>query len=208
MTAADATYLVNSGITYDVDLRLPTEVAAAPDVPQSDARFTYVSEPMTVAAMNPQAILASGTVFDEAALISAYEQTLTTYATTFAGVFKDLASHGGGAVFHCSHGKDRTGLVAALLLMAANVPDSTIVADYNLTDQYAAVDEAAAVAAVASSMTATEAALFGVSFYAPPAVMQSVLTYIRQNYGSAAGYLQTGGLDPATLAKVVAEFVQ
>ena len=208
LTAADATYLVNSGIAYDVDLRMPAEVSAAPDVPQNDTRFTYVSEPITVAAMNPQDILASGAVFDEAALILGYEQTLTTYATTFADVFKKLAAHGAGSVFHCTHGKDRTGLVAALLLMAANVPDSTIVADYSLTDQYDAADEAAAVATVAASMTAAEAALFGVYFYAPPAVMQGVLTYIRQTYGSAEGYLQTGGLKPEELAKVLSDFVQ
>jgi protein-tyrosine phosphatase len=208
LTTADATYLANSGITHDVDLRVDAEVLAAPDIPATDGRFTYVREPMTIPAMAPQSILGAGTVFDEATMVSVYEQTLTTYATTFADVFKNLAAQGAGSVFHCVYGKDRTGLVSALLLMAANVPDSTIVADYNLTDQYEAIVETAGVAAVNSTMTPTEAALFGVSFYSPPAVMQAVLTYIRQTYGSAGAYLQTGGLDPATLAKVVSEFVQ
>ncbi len=208
LTPVDATYLANSAITHDVDLRDDAEVLAAPDVPAADGRFTYVRKPISIPAMSPQSILAAGTVFNGAVMASVYEQTLTAYATTFAGVFQALAAQGAGSVFHCVYGKDRTGLVAALLLMAANVPDSIIIADYGLTDQYEAAEEAASVAAVAASLTPVEAVLFGVSFYSPPAVMQAVLTYIRQTYGSAGAYLQTGGLDSETLAKVVSEFVQ
>ena len=191
-----------------MDLRVDSEIAAAPDIPATDGRFTYTREPMSVPEMATQAILASGVVFNETVMAAAYEHTLTTYATSFAGVFQTLAAQGPGSVFHCAYGKDRTGLVAALLLMAANVPDSVIVTDYSLTDQNEASEDAAAVAQLAASLTPAEAALFGVSFYSPPAVMQTVLTYIRQTYGSAGAYLQTGGLDPATLAKVVSEFVQ
>ncbi len=38
--------------------------------------------------------------------------------------------------FHCSAGKDRTGICAALLLSLLGVPDDTIVEDYLLTNQY------------------------------------------------------------------------
>ena len=37
------------------------------------------------------------------------------------------------ALFHCAAGKDRTGVVAALLLQVLGVPDETVVADYVLT---------------------------------------------------------------------------
>ncbi len=207
LTPADATYLVNSGITHDVDLRTDQEVAAAPDIPATDGRFTYTREQMSVPEMAPQAILTSAVVFNETVMAAAYEHTLTTYATAFAGAFQTLAAQGSGSVFHCVYGKDRTGMVAALLLMAANVPDSVIVTDYSLTDQYEAIKESAAIAQLAASLTPTEVALFGVSFYSPPAVMQTVLTYIRQTYGSAGAYLQTGGLTPEDLAKVLADFV-
>lgn len=208
LTAADAAYLANSGITHDVDLRTDAEVLAKPDVPAADGRFTYVRQPISIPGMSPQSILATGAVFDEAAMAAVYEQTLMAYAATFAGVFQALAAQGSGSVFHCVHGKDRTGLVAVLLLMAANVPDSTIVADYSLTDQYEAIGEAAAVAAATTSLGQSKAALLGVTFYSPPAVMQAVLTYIRQTYGSAGAYLQTGGLEPAILAKVISDFVE
>jgi len=204
LTPADTDYLANSGIKLDVDLRDDAEVASAADIPASDNRFAYVRQPIEVNGMSVQSIHAAGVAFDDAAMALAYEQSLDSYAASYAGLFRALASQGAGAVFHCTHGKDRTGMASALLLMTANVPDSVIVADYSLTDQYLAVQEAATVAA----LPASEVALLGVAFYTPPAVMQAVLTYIRQKYGSAGAYLQSGGLDPATLAKVVSDFVQ
>jgi protein-tyrosine phosphatase len=39
-------------------------------------------------------------------------------------------------VFHCSAGKDRTGMAAALILSALDVPRETIVEDYLLTRQH------------------------------------------------------------------------
>jgi protein-tyrosine phosphatase len=38
-------------------------------------------------------------------------------------------------VFHCAVGKDRTGIVAAMLLASLGVPDETIVNDYGLSDR-------------------------------------------------------------------------
>lgn len=42
----------------------------------------------------------------------------------------------GGILFHCTAGKDRTGVTAALLLGLAGCEDADIVADYALTDIY------------------------------------------------------------------------
>jgi hypothetical protein len=48
--------------------------------------------------------------------------------------FDVLASPGAlPAVFHCSAGKDRTGVLSALILAFLGVPDDTIVADYALS---------------------------------------------------------------------------
>ena len=42
----------------------------------------------------------------------------------------------GGVLFHCHAGKDRTGLVAALLLALAGTPDEIIAQDYHLSYTY------------------------------------------------------------------------
>ncbi len=47
-------------------------------------------------------------------------------------------------LFHCTAGKDRTGLTAALLLRLLGVPDATVMSDYLLTNPYRAVHRIAA----------------------------------------------------------------
>jgi protein-tyrosine phosphatase len=58
-------------------------------------------------------------------------------ATTIGELFSALASPEGlPAVFHCHAGKDRTGLVAALLLESLGVEREAILDDYELTARY------------------------------------------------------------------------
>ena len=57
----------------------------------------------------------------------------------YAGFFQNILLTEGGAVYwHCSQGKDRTGLGAALLLAALGADRATIMSDYSLSaDWYA-----------------------------------------------------------------------
>jgi protein-tyrosine phosphatase len=91
-------------------------------------------------------------------------------------------------VFHGAAGKDRTGLVAALLLGALGVADPDILDDYELTNRYLAAPRVAALR--------PELAAQGVDidrllpyFTAPRPVMAALLLLIRQRYGSIEGYL-------------------
>lgn len=45
------------------------------------------------------------------------------------------AAPAGGVLFHCHSGKDRTGIIAQLLLLVAGVDESTVVADYMITNE-------------------------------------------------------------------------
>ena len=55
-------------------------------------------------------------------------------APALTGAFDALASRDAlPAVFHCSAGKDRTGVLSALVLAFLGVPDETIVDDYALS---------------------------------------------------------------------------
>ena len=58
-------------------------------------------------------------------------------ALLIGDLFRGLAADGGlPAVFHCHAGKDRTGVVAALLLEALGVDREAILDDYELTGRY------------------------------------------------------------------------
>jgi protein-tyrosine phosphatase len=62
---------------------------------------------------------------------------LADHATVFGGLLTQLADPGRlPAVFHCTAGKDRTGVAAALLLTVLGVDRATILDDYELTTTY------------------------------------------------------------------------
>lgn len=51
-------------------------------------------------------------------------------------VFKIIANSKGGVLYHCTAGKDRTGIITMLLLLIANVYDDDIIADYEVSYTY------------------------------------------------------------------------
>jgi protein-tyrosine phosphatase len=68
-------------------------------------------------------------------LVVAYDKMLSDGAARFAGAFALLADANAlPAVFHCAAGKDRTGLLAALVLGAIGVNTAAIVSDFALTE--------------------------------------------------------------------------
>lgn len=67
-------------------------------------------------------------------LVDRYLEMLDQGAVAFASAFDILAAPGRRpVVFHCSAGKDRAGVLAALLLAAVGVADKIIAADYALS---------------------------------------------------------------------------
>jgi len=73
-----------------------------------------------------------------------YAELIEKGPETIRGIFTDLTDEATyPAVIHCAVGKDRTGIVTALLLRTLGVDDDTIIADYTLTEPYllAFVDE-------------------------------------------------------------------
>lgn len=98
-------------------------------------------------------------------------------------------------VFHCSAGKDRTGIVAALLLSLLGVGDEAIVADYEQSD-----GSVEAWLTWAKDRAPEEADRFVAStprwvMRAPAPLMRGFLDGMRQTYGSIEGYLAGIGVD-------------
>jgi len=94
-------------------------------------------------------------------------------------------------VFHCVAGKDRTGIVAALLLSALGVSDDDIVADYVLTQDVMPVmlERFAGRGVQRSGGPAIPSPLLR----AEALTMHHLLDAVREGYGSAAGYARAGG---------------
>ncbi len=92
-------------------------------------------------------------------------------------------------MFHCHDGKDRTGLVAALLLDALGVERATILDDYGFTARYRrrTEQESSYERLIESGMS--EEAAAGV-LTTPKWAMQHALEELDRRYGSVAEYLR------------------
>ena len=94
-------------------------------------------------------------------------------------------------VIHCMGGKDRTGLMAGLLLRLAGVSHDAIGLDYSLSGPNLAVtlDDWLADAPNESERRRREKLST-----TPAAAMARVIDTIEERYGSVAAYLEAAGL--------------
>merc|ERR1712127_213101 len=93
---------------------------------------------------------------------------------------------------YCTAGKDRTGILASIILAVVGVPDEDIVDDYSLSaNVYAEINDHKAMVGALSQRNLDAKTFLG----APPEVMQETLDTIRKNYGSVEGYMDTIGFD-------------
>ncbi|GAA0313152.1 tyrosine-protein phosphatase [Streptomyces polychromogenes] len=183
------------GIRTVIDLRYPWEIEAKGRIPEPE-RFTYAN------------LSIEHRPYDQSAIDPALDPW-RYLADRFAEVAEDgteeirraielIADGPGPAVFHCASGKDRTGLIAALVLTLLDVDEEQILADFALT-------ELATARLVADWHAAHPGRTLRWPAYgrAPAEVMALVLADLTSRYGSPSGYLSDAvGVTPATAARL------
>jgi protein-tyrosine phosphatase len=111
-----------------------------------------------------------------------------------------LAECGEPALYHCAAGKDRTGLVSAVVLGALGVRDEDVVADYAATR--------AGLEGIVARLRASDAYQYVFTelppdtLHAEPATMERVLAEARREHGSMRDYLLAAGVAGDTLARL------
>lgn len=111
------------------------------------------------------------------------------------------------AVFHCTAGKDRTGILAAVVLSAIGVRDGDIVHDYMLTGDSRAARNA--------YLRVHEPDYYAFLASLPPTVREmhrnaipTLLAWMRAEHGSVPAYLLASGVDDHTLAALRANLLE
>ena len=123
----------------------------------------------------------------------------------FKELFRALEAGETPILFHCSAGKDRTGVAAMLILLALGASDETICADYAQTNVCRRAEIEAVMQEHADEIAADPSCrnhyyrMAGVSPEAAPFVLDT----IRSQFGSAENYLEAEyGLTPARLMRL------
>jgi len=117
-----------------------------------------------------------------------------------------IADAAGPVVYHCAAGKDRTGVISAILLGVLGVPDEVIVADYVATRDNldAIVDRLLSTAGYQKML----AALPPDTMHAEPETMLGFLARLRDSHGSMEGYARAAGVAAATLDRLRVQLLE
>jgi hypothetical protein len=113
-----------------IDLRAPGEAGGRH--PLAGPRCEEYSIPLM-----PEAGLArivTGPVEADESLSDLYRRTLPTIGSSLATVIELIVASPGATLVHCTAGKDRTGIVVAVVLTAVGVSREQVVADYTVTE--------------------------------------------------------------------------
>jgi protein-tyrosine phosphatase len=131
-----------------------------------------------------------------------YERIVTQHASVVVSALREIASAGArSVVVHCTAGKDRTGIVVALALLAVGVDHQAVVDDYSRTEANLAgewlEEMVALIARYGVPDTPELRVLMGGS---PPEAIEGVLDTVERMHGSVREYLLASGLKLADLA--------
>ena len=121
----DKSFLIDRNITTIIDLRSNQEADIKPSAFAKDKDFLFFHYPIVEGMLPPNSL--------EAVPVSYME---IAHADCIKGVFKTIANAPGGVLFHCTAGKDRTGVVSAILLTLVGVSDEDIVYDYAISREF------------------------------------------------------------------------
>jgi protein-tyrosine phosphatase len=204
LTDADLSRIDALGIKTVVDFRQSENATKFPDRLPEGVEYhsmpVFENEPMS-----PRRVM-----FNRHRLLDIFEDMYVSHivergAPIFGDLMRLLADESHlPLVFHCTAGKDRTGVAAALILMALGVSREDIVNDYLLTNRSAQafIDEMTTQLGARNGRGVAVEQLYPL-MAASPRLIGAALDHIEARYGGVEPYLRRrAGLTDETLARM------
>ena len=207
VTAEVADELLAGGLTAIIDLRSPLEVAVTGRGPLGEHPVAYHHLPLIAdvgASMDRE-----HPALTHEAMGLMYLRMVEGAAPQLVTALNVIAHTPGATAFHCAAGRDRTGVLAAMLLLALGAGDDDIVADYARTgDNMVAIMARTAPVmgamwkALGFDLDAREASSSALLEGSMDVSMRSLLDTLRAQHGDPLAPLRTAGLSDATVARL------
>ena len=181
----DVAIMERVGISRILDLRYPGEREEKPDVPVKGADWMGISLLGTIPVED---LDVNDEEEDTKTLINMYRQIIASSRAEIKDSVQAMIQAEGPALFHCAAGKDRTGILAMLLLGAVGVSREDIIADYEMSHHYI------------RSFTEDISGSHGSN-------IQKLFDEIVEEWGSVTGFLQECGISQKELSRLNEKFV-
>lgn len=204
LTDGDVDHLHSLGLRRVHDFRLESERERQPSRLPGDVEVLVLSaaDGGTGEAMIDSAremIAGERPPLPAAFWVQNYEGMVRGARPMFVALVNSLADDAGGgrlpALFHCTGGKDRTGVAALLVLRLVGVPLATAIDDYLLTNLYRTPARLAQYFASVDGFTLDPPAALGMLGVSRAAIERAA-SVIDEEFGGVEAYLRGGGLHP------------
>ena len=206
LTEGDLAFLKAFGVTAAVDFRGDREVSMEPSCLNGPGWVRYHRSP----AFNEQVAFAARgraggppvtSFVDWGAKYIEMAEECGGWVKTTLELF---AGSGGAVLYHCTTGKDRTGIISALLLGLCGVSDEDIIADYCVSEVYLEPVYLQLLDAFKRHWPDEAVSLTDPFFRTAPGNMAALLGHLNGRYGGIGGYLAACGVPGGVAAALKA----
>jgi protein-tyrosine phosphatase len=204
ITKSDIEFLIQYGVCMSIDFRGDVELERLPNLLSKEAAIDFRHIP----TFNSQVARGAGISRDHPFVRwdELYIQMCDGNRDWVKNVFHAFAEARGAVMFNCTTGKDRTGIMTALLLGLAGVSHEDIIADYCVSEvymrsRYLKLFNAMPPLMVSDSEKPDEN-LNDPFFRTSPDNMRRLLDHIDKAYGGIRSYLVSCGIDNDILDRV------
>ena len=194
ITEDEAAYLVDElGVRSIYDLRNRWEVASCPE-PRIIGAKTVALEPSADRGRSDASRrLVAGVIGEYGLPEERMVRNYRRYAREFplmGTVLRTMAAERLPALVHCEHGKDRTGVLCAVLLRIGGFPEDDIMAAYLATNAVNAQAIAREAAELGQGMSSDERAVLLSFLEARPAYLRAFFDEVDQRHGGFGTYVR------------------
>ncbi len=213
LTKDDRQTLISLGIRSICDFRSEQERKRQPNRLPRTGKIQSLQLPIVSSAIEPTQAIArvmQGDIdwFTPDFMIKTYLEKIDRFHGVWRDFFQHLAQDSARPLaFHCTAGKDRTGVCAALILLSLGVSENQVIDDHALSNVY----NADGIQKINKMLLKVGVNPKDLRDYitAPKTAITATLDHIRKQFGSAQNYLiQKAGVKPDWLEKLARELTE
>ena len=204
LSEASVALLLHKGIITDVDLRRTEEVDERPDLLGRSDKINYIRHNIVGDLPTFPDEKLEGTLEPNLEiLIEWYHKTYAGWLENSKPAIKEALTtlfnpDNLPALYHCEAGKDRTGIISALILSVCGVEGKIVAEDYGLSAKYL-IDRYFEEQAPPSRTRENYTWLDYQNENCSPKVMIKIMDYIKTVYGGTENYIVSLGITKETI---------